>query len=85
MISFSDPYLLRQLPRAQSYLLAWSNADAAQGAAARALAGEIAIAGRLPIPLPPDHALGHGVVSPALAVGTPAEAEVGDEGPREER
>lgn len=75
VISFGDPYLLRQIPRSQSYLLAWSEAEAAQRAAARALAGEIAINGRLPIPLPPNHALGHGIHFPALA-GAPAEVEV---------
>jgi beta-N-acetylhexosaminidase len=75
VISFGDPYLLRQLSRAQSYLLAWSDAESAQRAAARALAGEISVSGRLPIPLPPDHALGEGIFAPALAAA-PADAEV---------
>lgn len=83
VISFGDPYLLRQLPRAENYLLAWSETEIAQRAAARALAGEIAIAGRLPIPLPPNHALGHGIYAPALAAAD-ADAEVLGETPREE-
>jgi beta-N-acetylhexosaminidase len=67
VFSFGDPYLLGQLPRTRSYLLAWSETDAAQRAAARALGGARTIAGRLPIPLPPTHALGEGITLPALA------------------
>jgi beta-N-acetylhexosaminidase len=84
VISFGDPYLLRQIPRAQSYLLAWSETATAQRAAARALAGETAITGRLPIPLGQNHALGDGIYLPALA-GAPAEAEVTGESQRLER
>lgn len=75
VISFGDPYLIRQLPRAGSYLLAWSPTDLAQRAAARALAGETAITGRLPIPLPPRFALGEGTHLPAAGEPT-AEIEV---------
>lgn len=75
VISFGDPYLVRQLPRAGTYLIAWSEAEVAQRAAARALAGDVVIAGRLPIPLPPHHAIGHGITFPALA-GEPAEESI---------
>jgi beta-N-acetylhexosaminidase len=84
VISFGDPYLLRQIPRAQNYLLAWSETEIAQRAAARALVGEISISGRLPIPLPPSHALGDGIFTPALAAAA-AGAEVLGETLREER
>lgn len=67
VVSFGDPYLLRQLPRARTYLLAWSETETAQRAAARALAGEVEIAGRLPIPLPPFHGIGGGLTAPGLA------------------
>lgn len=84
VVSFGDPYLLRQISRAENYLLAWSETEIAQLAAARALAGEITIAGRLPIPLPPNHALGDGIHAPALAAAA-ADADVlGDETIREE-
>ncbi|HEX6940758.1 MAG TPA: glycoside hydrolase family 3 N-terminal domain-containing protein [Longimicrobiales bacterium] len=66
VISFGDPYLLRQLTKARTYLLAWSEAEVAQRAAARALGGAVVVAGRLPIPLPPDHAIGEGLRVPAL-------------------
>lgn len=66
VLSFGDPYLLAQLPEAHTYLLAWSRAPASQAATVRALAGEIPIAGRLPIDLPPDYTVGDGVVIPSL-------------------
>jgi beta-N-acetylhexosaminidase len=66
VLSFGDPYLLRQMPEAGTYLLAWSEVDASQRAAARALLGSIAITGRLPIDLPPHYGVGHGITKPAL-------------------
>ena len=66
IVSFGDPYLLRQLPEACTYLLAWSDAAVSQEAAARALVGEIPITGRLPIDLPPDYRVGHGLMVPSL-------------------
>ncbi|HSH46951.1 MAG TPA: glycoside hydrolase family 3 N-terminal domain-containing protein [Longimicrobiales bacterium] len=66
VISFGDPYLLRQLPSVETYLLAWSEARVSQEAAAAALAGEIPITGRLPIDLPPYHQAGEGLVIPSL-------------------
>jgi beta-N-acetylhexosaminidase len=71
VITFGDPYLVAQLPRAGTFMLAWSDAEVAQIAAARALAGEIAIAGRLPIPLPPDLDVGAGIHRPAHRRPTP--------------
>lgn len=64
VISFGDPYLVRQLWASETYLLAWSEAEIAQRAAARALIGETRIAGKLPIPLPPFHMLGEGLTAP---------------------
>jgi beta-N-acetylhexosaminidase len=66
ILSFGDPYLLRQVPEARTYLLAWSETDASQRAAARALTGEIPITGRLPVDLPPHYRVGHGLMVPAL-------------------
>ena len=66
VVSFGDPYLLRQLPEIGTYLLAWSNAEVSQVAAARALVGEIPIMGRLPIDLPGGYGVGDGVLLPSL-------------------
>jgi beta-N-acetylhexosaminidase len=75
VMSFGDPYLLRQIPSAQTYLLAWSEVEASQAAAVRALVGEIPITGSLPIDLPPEYRVGHGLVVlslPGLTVPRPA-------------
>jgi beta-N-acetylhexosaminidase len=66
VLSFGDPYLLRQIPSARTYILAWSETDASQRAAARALTGSIPITGILPIDLPPHYPSGHGLMVPSL-------------------
>ena len=72
LVSFGNPYLLRQFPDLGTYVLAWGQWDAPQRAAARALAGVIPISGRLPIPLPPDYGVGDGItLNPATVERTP--------------
>lgn len=66
-ISFGNPYLLSHFPSVPAYLLAWGGAEVSQRAAARALLGEVAITGKLPISLPPYHELGAGIERPARA------------------
>ena len=61
LVSFGSPYLLTSVPDAETYLIAWGGADASQEAAALALLGA-PVSGRLPISLPPRHALGDGLV-----------------------
>lgn len=61
MISLGNPYLLRDLPNVDSYMVAWGNHEVSQRAAVRALFGEQAITGRLPITIPPAHAIGTGL------------------------
>jgi beta-N-acetylhexosaminidase len=60
-ISFGDPYVLSSLPSLGTYVLAWSDAPAAQAAAARALLGLAPITGKLPIRIPPRYPAGHGL------------------------
>jgi len=71
LISFGSPYLLAAAPDVPSYLVAWGDREVSQRAALAAVLGEQPISGRLPIPLPPFHALGEGldraaVVAPVL-------------------
>jgi hypothetical protein len=61
LLSFGNPYLLSALPSVGSYLVAWGDREVSQRAAVRALFGESAVSGRLPIPLPPFHAFGEGL------------------------
>lgn len=76
LVSFGSPYLLTSVPDAQTYLIAWGGADASQEAAALALLGA-PVSGRLPISLPPRHALGDGLVigGSAEAGGAPVAEE----------
>ena len=67
--SFGNPYLLGALPDAPAYLIAWGDREVSQAAAVRALFGETAIAGRLPISIPPFHAIGDGLTRAIGAVG----------------
>jgi beta-N-acetylhexosaminidase len=60
-VSLGSPYLLDSFPSVPAYLLAWSNAAVSESAAARALLGQAAIGGRLPVSLPPYHRVGEGI------------------------
>lgn len=64
VISFGNPYILRDFPGVRAYMLAWSGADASQRAAARALFGEIKIQGRTPTRIPPYFEIGEGIQVP---------------------
>jgi len=66
VVSLGNPYLLSAFPDIGTYLLAWGPHEVSQEAAARALVGEGAITGRLPISLPPFHARGEGLARPRL-------------------
>ncbi len=70
VVSFGSPYLLNQFPDISTYLLAWGQWSGPQEAAARAMAGVAPITGRLPIPIPPWHALGEGITMAASARDT---------------
>lgn len=61
LLSFGNPYLLRSLPGAGTYLLAWGPDEGSQEAAARALLGRAPITGRLPVSVPPAHGRGEGL------------------------
>ncbi|HET6680871.1 MAG TPA: glycoside hydrolase family 3 N-terminal domain-containing protein [Gemmatimonadaceae bacterium] len=64
-IAFGNPYLLRQLPSAGTYLTTYSVGDASERAAAQAILGQAAITGRTPVSLPGYFKLGDGVQRPA--------------------
>ncbi|TVR52084.1 MAG: glycoside hydrolase family 3 protein [Gemmatimonadales bacterium] len=68
VVSFGNPYLLREFPTAQAYLLAWSGSEASQRAAAGSLFGDVAIRGRTPTRIPPGFEIGAGISLPGPAV-----------------
>lgn len=61
LVSLGNPYLISALPEVGSYLIGWRANVVTEQAVARALAGETAITGRLPISIPPAYSRGWGV------------------------
>jgi beta-N-acetylhexosaminidase len=51
-VAFGSPYLLRDFPALPTYLAAWGSQDVVQVAAVKALFGEAAIEGHLPVTIP---------------------------------
>ena len=68
VVSFGNPYLLREIPSARSYLLAWSSSAPSQRAAAEGLFGTFAVTGRTPTKLPPFFEIGDGITLPGPTV-----------------
>ena len=60
-VSFGTPYLLRDLPFLKTYVAAYGGQPVTQVAAARALFGEAAFSGRLPVTIPGAAARGDGI------------------------
>ncbi|MEO8430709.1 MAG: glycoside hydrolase family 3 N-terminal domain-containing protein [Acidobacteriota bacterium] len=52
VVVFGSPYLLSDFPGVRSALVAWGSQAEAQSAAARAVFGEAAVGGRLPVTIP---------------------------------
>lgn len=67
VVSFGNPYLIRDFPDVQAYMLGWSNSGASQRAAARALFGTFEISGRVPTRIPPLFDIGAGLTIPPRA------------------
>lgn len=65
VVSFGNPYLIRDFPDVRSYVLAWSGAQVSQRAAARALFGSFDVDGRTPTRIPPLFEIGDGLTIPA--------------------
>ena len=61
VVSFGNPYLIRQFPRARAYLNTYSVIDVSEIAAARALAGGQRIGGKSPVSLPGFFKAGDGL------------------------
>ena len=60
-VSFGSPYVLRDVPSLPTYLAAYGIQPVLQVAAVRAVFGETAITGKLPVSIPGMYARGHGV------------------------
>jgi beta-N-acetylhexosaminidase len=65
-VSFGTPYLLREIPELSTYIAAYGGQSDIQIAVARALFGEAAITGRLPVTIPGLAARGTGIQKAAI-------------------
>jgi beta-N-acetylhexosaminidase len=63
-VCFGNPYTATFLPKLPAVLLGYEFSDFTERAAAKALAGEIPIGGKLPISLPGMFPIGHGLTRP---------------------
>jgi beta-N-acetylhexosaminidase len=61
VLSMGSPYLLSAFPQVGTYMLGWGSREVSQRAAVRALVGETAISGTLPVSIPPYHEVGQGL------------------------
>jgi beta-N-acetylhexosaminidase len=61
VIAFGSPYLVRQFPKTPVYVATYAIEDVAQGAAVRALFGEVPVTGRLPVSVPGFFEIGAGL------------------------
>ncbi len=61
MLALGNPYLLRSFPGVAGYLTTYSSVPVAEVAAAKALFGEIAIGGKLPVTIPGLAKYGDGI------------------------
>jgi beta-glucosidase-like glycosyl hydrolase/CubicO group peptidase (beta-lactamase class C family) len=65
-VAFGTPYIFKIAPQAGTYVCAFSYSESSQVAAAKAIAGEIEIDGRLPVSIPGYFKPGDGLTVPKL-------------------
>ncbi|MBV9746844.1 MAG: hypothetical protein JO099_24040, partial [Acidobacteriia bacterium] len=61
LVALGNPYLFRDFPKVSAYLVTFSTTVTSETAAVRALFGEIAISGHLPVSIPGLAQLGDGI------------------------
>ncbi|HTW30113.1 MAG TPA: hypothetical protein VMD76_00440, partial [Candidatus Sulfotelmatobacter sp.] len=67
VVAMGNPYLASDFPKIENYICAFSNASVSEVAAVKALFGEIAIRGHLPVTIPNVAQRGAGIERPVLA------------------
>ncbi len=69
VVAMGNPYLAADFPKIENYMCTFSNASVSEIAAVKALFGETAIRGHLPVTIPNIAARGSGIERPALVEG----------------
>jgi beta-N-acetylhexosaminidase len=67
LLALGNPYLLRNFPDVAAYMTTYSSVPPSEVAAVKALFGEIAIGGKLPVTIPGFAKYGDGISVPAAA------------------
>jgi beta-N-acetylhexosaminidase len=67
LLSMGNPYMLRNFPSVSAYLALFSTVPPSEISAVKALFGEIAVSGRIPVSIPGLASLGDGISLPARA------------------
>jgi len=81
VLAMGNPYLAQDFPSVQNYLCTFSNASVSEVSAVKALFGEIAIRGHLPVSIPDIARRGTGIERPAqVSQGGPRHAYAQDPG-----
>jgi beta-N-acetylhexosaminidase len=70
LVALGNPYLLRNFPDVAAYMTTYSSVPPSEIAAVKALFGEIAIGGKLPVTIPGLAQYGDGIAIPAVAAGS---------------
>jgi beta-N-acetylhexosaminidase len=65
VLAMGNPYVVRDFPAIENYVCAFSNVTVSETAAAKAIFGEIAIGGHLPVTIPDVASRGEGMERPA--------------------
>ncbi len=65
VLAMGNPYVVRDFPAIENYVCAFSNATVSETAAVKAIFGEIAVGGHLPISIPDIALRGEGMERPA--------------------
>jgi beta-N-acetylhexosaminidase len=69
VIAMGNPYLASDFPKIENYMCTFSNATVSEVAAVKAIFGEIAIRGHLPVSIPNIAERGVGIARPVAAAG----------------
>ncbi len=72
VLAMGNPYVVRDFPAIENYVCAFSNVTVSETAAAKAIFGEIAIGGHLPVAIPDVAARGDGMERPAQNAAQPS-------------
>ncbi|MGA7633093.1 MAG: glycoside hydrolase family 3 N-terminal domain-containing protein [Terriglobales bacterium] len=65
VLAMGNPYMVRDFPTIENYVCAFSNATVSETAVVKAIFGEIAISGHLPVTIPDIASRGEGMERPA--------------------